>query len=86
MARRLPAGDELAALRALLIEKERRIEDLTVQGVYTDFLLGDTVQKWISAADHYQRALAELEQLKASPGATPGLFGRLLRRLGAKPT
>ena len=86
LARRLPAGDDVAALRRLLIEKERRIEDLTVQGVYTDFLLGDTVQKWISAADHYQRAQAELERLKAVSPATPGLLGRLLRRLGSKLT
>lgn len=86
LARRLPAGDDVTALRALLVEKERRIEDLTVQGVYTDFLLGDTVQRWISAADHYQRALAEIERLKATPRATQGLFGRLRRRLFTNPT
>jgi len=86
LARRLPAGDELAVLRALLVEKERRIEDLTVQGVYTDFLLGDTVEKWISAAEHYQRALTELEQFKTMPPAKQGLLGRLLRRLTSRPT
>jgi hypothetical protein len=69
-------------LRDLLVDKERRIEDLIVQSVYTDFLLRDTVQKWISAADHYQRALAEIASLKApAAAADDSLWTRLRRRL-----
>ena len=64
VARRLPTVDREQVFGTLLIEKERRIEDLVVQGVYTDFLLRDTVQKWISAAEHYQRTLVELKELK----------------------
>jgi len=82
LARKLPVTPMAPVLRALLVDKERRIEDLMVQSVYTDFLLRDTVQKWISAAEHYQRALVEIEQLK-TPTAAAGdsLWARLRRRL-----
>lgn len=78
VARKLPAIPLAPPVRDLLLEKERRIEDLIVQGVYSDFLLRDTVRKWISASEHYQRALTELEELKR--GAGGGLLARLQRR------
>lgn len=84
VARKLPAVPLAPAVRDLLLEKERRIEDLIVQSVYTDFLLRDTVQKWISAADHYQRALAQVESLQATrPTTGEGLLAKLRRRLRA---
>lgn len=84
LAKRMPVNERDDWLADMLVEKERRIEDLTVQGVYTDILLRDTVQKWISAADHYQRALQEIERIKGEQSSHSDESGKPNRTLTSR--
>jgi SAM-dependent methyltransferase len=62
--------DLAALLEHVLIEKESRIEDLSLQAVFTDILLQDAVRWRTGAQELYDRALAEQTRIQGELGRT----------------
>lgn len=73
LVRRLAVTDaegRRAALERLLIAKESRIEDLGVQGVFSDVVIQDTLKKWQAAQRLYEATAAALTDQRSAGDET----------------
>ena len=73
LVRRLDVADgdaRRAALERLLVAKESRLEDLIVQGVFSDAVLQDTLKKWQDSQRLYEQTAAALGDQQRAHDAT----------------
>ena len=70
LIRREPLKDSNAdpQLEELLVEKDSRMEDMTLQAVFSDILLQDLLKKWKEAQDLVARQNARLQKMESTVG------------------